>query len=383
MKKKLLTIISIIAILATMFCMASTITMAEVSYGEPLLFDFSDPIWFDTEKAAWAEHIKEQGDNKILSLADSKGINGMGNWDRISYGQEFVQTPTEQYLRLYDQPSTYAHYDATTNHSLFYFFTEAVSQAAGLSDPLKVTFKVRKVGAGWENATISSGWGDDSGYFLRFYGWNPVANDWLMQTDYDDQLAAANVNEWVYITKEVVVPSSMADCESLQLQFFYGNHTDLELHIACAYLYVPIDTTNLPEIDPTTATFDGNNPEDVTVSINLKDFSLSPIKLNDVAITRSDYSLSNDKTSLTFKKEFLATLENGEHEFLISTPGGQCSLIITVSNANPNANNNNNQGNTGNDAPATGGCGSIITATSAVLASTLLMGALFVFKKKY
>ena len=372
MKKRLFTAIFSIAIGAAVILSGVSFASATAAYGEPLLYDFSAPYWFENERP-WAEHIKEDGDNKVISLADTRAINGMGNWDRFQYGQELVQTPTEQYLRLYDQPSSYAYYNANTSDSNFYFFTDAIKQSVGINEPLIIKFRLRKVGEGWANA---------SGVSLKITSWSPSQSVWGLVEDYTNELAEVPVGEWAEIEKAFIVPEIWADVESVQVQFVYGAKTDVELQIACISSYVPIDTTNVPEVNPQTATFNGANPEDVTVSVALKDFSLSPIKLNDVAVNKVNYSLSADKTELTFKKEYLKTLENGENVFSISTPGGECTLTVTV------INNTAEQGEQGGDQKPEdnkddkGGCGGVITLSGAALSSALLLGAIALFKKR-
>ena len=373
MKKRLLAIVTMIAIVATMVCMGSMAVSAadEVKYEDPMIMSYSHTDWFDTEKT-WAEFVFERDGMKVLSWHVGGNINGQGNWNRPHYGQEIVKTATEQYLRLYDQPETWEHYKADTKDSNFYYFTTSTSKSAGLEDALKVTMKVRKVGAEWEGAT---------GIVFRTQVWDGSA--WTLTTDYTDQLLAGPMNEWFEVSAEVVVPAGCASADSRQVQFHYGEYTGIELHIENITSYVPLDMANIPEVTPETATFDGSAPADITVDVDLKGYSLSPVKYNGVALKKGadkDYAQSSDKTQITFNKSWLATLANGDHEIAISTPGGDCTLTITVTNANPSQGGGNDSGNT--DAPAKGGCGGIITATSAVLASMLLAGAVLVFKKK-
>ena len=381
MKKRFLAIVTMIAIVATMVCMGSMVTSAEVKYEDPLIMNYSHADWFNSEKV-WAEHVVEEDGVKVIRwLADGGNINinGQGNWGRPFYGQEIVRTDSDQYLRLYDKSNEATPgYDASKRDgwSNYYYRTSAASKSAGIADPLKLEIVVRKVGSDWENATDT-----DVSYGLAYYSASHEA--WGLHVYFTEQLLAGQINDWFTITAEVLIPADWADVGSVQMIFKHGKDTNRELHVQTISAYVPIDMSNVPEVTPETATFDGSAPADITVTVDLKGYALSPVKYNGVAMKKGadkDYVQSEDKTQITFNKSWLATLENGDHEVTIPTPGGDCKLVITVTNANPSQGGGNNSNNT--DAPAKGGCGGIITATSAVLASMLLAGAMLVFKKK-
>ena len=86
-------------------------------------------------------------------------------------------------------------------------------------------------------------------------------------------------------------------------------------------------------ITGTNSSYDASNSQDVTITVELKDYNISNIKLNGATVAASHYSLSADKTTLTISKEYLATLANGEHIFTITTLGGTTTFKITVSNS--------------------------------------------------
>ncbi len=88
--------------------------------------------------------------------------------------------------------------------------------------------------------------------------------------------------------------------------------------------------TDEPTIDPASAAFDYNAQADVAFTVDLKDYNISSIKLNDVNIGTSNYTLSG--TTLTIKATYLATLSNGAHVFTLNTLGGSVTFTITVSN---------------------------------------------------
>ena len=382
MKKRLLAVLTVVALLATMVCISSMPVSAGVTKYETLVMDYGHADWFDTEKA-WAEFVTTENGVSILDWSVSGGnVNGQGNWNRKQYGQYIIKTETEQYLRLFKLPDTAATYAAGVQDSNFYFFTNSCKNSAGLPDPLKVTIKLRKVGEDWTNGNQTN-----CNLQIQYYCSGP---GWGLTTVFNDELFAGPMNEWFEITKEVMVPETYANADSIQVQYRFGANNDAELHIQSVTSSYPLDMANIPEIDPETAAFDGANPADVTVAIDLKGFSLSPIKLDGKAIAKANYALSAAKDSLTFNKEYLATLENGEYVFLLSTPGGECTLTLTVTNAKPAEQGGNEGGNEGGNGGGEqgggeeqkGGCGGIITATSAILATMALAGAVLVFKKK-
>lgn len=88
----------------------------------------------------------------------------------------------------------------------------------------------------------------------------------------------------------------------------------------------------VPEITPATATFDNNAAKDVVFTVDLKDYVIGSIKLDNKIVASSNYTLTENDTVLTLKKEYLATLENGKHTFQLVTLGGSVDFEITVTN---------------------------------------------------
>lgn len=78
--------------------------------------------------------------------------------------------------------------------------------------------------------------------------------------------------------------------------------------------------------------FDNNNPSDVSLTVDLKDYNISSIKNGSDTVNKQYYSLSENDTKLTISKDYLATLENGKHTLTLTTLGGSCTFEITVSN---------------------------------------------------
>lgn len=92
------------------------------------------------------------------------------------------------------------------------------------------------------------------------------------------------------------------------------------------------EDAEVPTVTPATATYDGKNGADITLTVNLKDYNIAALKCDNIGLKVADYALSADDTTLTIKKEYLATLANGTHTFTIQTLGGTCEFTVTVSN---------------------------------------------------
>lgn len=100
------------------------------------------------------------------------------------------------------------------------------------------------------------------------------------------------------------------------------------LIVACK----PSNEAEAPVISPATATFDKDNPTNIIVDIDLKDQSLTSIKLDNIDLPTSAYQQAVGK--LTILSSYLDTLVIGEHIFVVSTVGGQATLTITVVRTN-------------------------------------------------
>jgi hypothetical protein len=85
-----------------------------------------------------------------------------------------------------------------------------------------------------------------------------------------------------------------------------------------------------PTITPATASFDYLNQQDLSFTVDLKEYTISSIKLDSKTVSSKNYSL--DGTTLKISKEYLATLENGDHVFTLNTLGGSADFTITVTN---------------------------------------------------
>ena len=125
----------------------------------------------------------------------------------------------------------------------------------------------------------------------------------------------------------------------------------------------------IPEVTPASAAFDNNSAADLVFTVDLKDYMLGSIKLDDKVVSSDNYTLSENDTKLTVKKDYLATLENGEHTFTITTLGGTCEFKITVSNHV--ADTDDGAGDTDETG---GGCSSSVGG-GVLIASAVLLGA--------
>lgn len=81
-----------------------------------------------------------------------------------------------------------------------------------------------------------------------------------------------------------------------------------------------------------TNTFEKNNPDDKMVSITADKDNLVSVKLNGTVISASNYDVDGDDTTtlVSFKKEYLATLANGDYTVKAVFSNGEAEATITV-----------------------------------------------------
>lgn len=90
-------------------------------------------------------------------------------------------------------------------------------------------------------------------------------------------------------------------------------------------------TPEAPENLSTGLTFNKEKAADVFALVDLKALDPQSITCNGTAVDSKYWSINPSKDTITISKEFLATLENGEHTFTVTTAGGSCDVKVTVS----------------------------------------------------
>lgn len=122
------------------------------------------------------------------------------------------------------------------------------------------------------------------------------------------------------------------------LRFLYQIGQDAEIYIDNVRLIRWVDEAAVDAEKPIATgdnlVFDGKNQNDVTLTVDLKDYNITSIKLGKATLAATAYTLGSDDTVLTINKAYLATLANGKHTFTLTTLGGACEFEITVANAN-------------------------------------------------
>lgn len=77
-------------------------------------------------------------------------------------------------------------------------------------------------------------------------------------------------------------------------------------------------------------TFDQANPADIFALIDMKALDPTSIQVDGKELTSEDWAINPGKDTITLKKEFLATLDNGEHTLTVTSMGGSCTVTVTV-----------------------------------------------------
>ena len=99
--------------------------------------------------------------------------------------------------------------------------------------------------------------------------------------------------------------------------------------------------------------FNKGKPADVFAMVDLQALDPKSITCDGTAVDTKYWSINPAKDTITFSKDFLATLANGDHTFTVTTAGGSCDLTITVSGEAAAGNTDNTPG-TNEPAPSNG-----------------------------
>lgn len=88
------------------------------------------------------------------------------------------------------------------------------------------------------------------------------------------------------------------------------------------------DNPKAPSFIDLSVTFDKNNPEDLILLWNLEGLEVTSITLNGVELSPSSYSFND--TGVTVFESHLSTLAYGNYNLVVTTKGGNDSVIIVV-----------------------------------------------------
>lgn len=86
-----------------------------------------------------------------------------------------------------------------------------------------------------------------------------------------------------------------------------------------------------PENLSTGLSFNKDKAADIFALVDLKALDPQSIACDGNVVDSKYWSIDPQKVTITISKDFLATLENGEHTFTVTTAGGSCDLTVTVS----------------------------------------------------
>ena len=133
-----------------------------------------------------------------------------------------------------------------------------------------------------------------------------------------------------------------------------------------------------PETISTDLLFNKAKPADVFALVDMQALDPQSITLNGAAVDSKYWSINPAKDTITFTKDYLATLANGEHTFTVTTAGGSCEVVITVTGEAADTNQNNNNNNDQQDVPS----GSWIWIVVAGVAVVAVVVVVVIIRKK-
>lgn len=160
--------------------------------------------------------------------------------------------------------------------------------------------------------------------------------------------------------------------------------------------YVPDSSssaTTIPAPTMTTTAYKSDAKEDLVIEANLGGEAITSISVGKNEVLTKYYSLDGNK--ITISKDYLATLNVGKTNFILSTAGGSVSFSITITSAGTSSSESTttssqtsttSQGGTSNSGTSggsgsSGGCGGAIAGTAAVSALALV-GVVVLYKKR-
>ncbi|MBR2613972.1 MAG: hypothetical protein IKC71_00020 [Clostridia bacterium] len=410
MKKRILAFVAMIAVLATAMsiCVSSLSVSAKVvSYDK----NFASSMWFDTYAANAPEHLTS---TDAYDAFDLTWVPAGANAD-FNYGATFAPRawqgvevrrdkdadgnliPDEQYLYFYDKglDSVQPEGSFVGMNYAFWSTPSVISAAATTDKPFEVELVFKKDGAGWEN-------GGAIWVRFGFYGPNVKtatenweAADWeaagLVNASLSENPAANYENGWYYhyittainsdgsnneyyvspdtgwsvLRTQINVPAVYDGANRFSIQLKYSDGATEEIEdLGFKIKRFSISATVDIGLETTEATFDKAAPADVEIGANVKSTDTIEIFTTN-GVVEPDGNYFVDEGKIVLKAEFLNTLPEGDNVLDIEINGDTTTAqTITVT------------------VLGKGGCGSVIGATSAVLATTLLAGAVLVFKKK-
>ncbi|MBE5757052.1 MAG: hypothetical protein E7342_04540 [Clostridiales bacterium] len=188
---------------------------------------------------------------------------------------------------------------------------------------------------------------------------------------------------WLTFEKEFTLK---ADCK----YFHFYNYAQPGHGCDIKYIEITYLGSKVPEISTKEYDYDSKSNQDLAVTVDTKEFPVESLfvqgpedeKMHFVA--RNAYSMSEDFKTLIIQARWLKTLINGEHTFTVQIEETYYTFTVTVTGYEPPAQEPDVPDTP--DTPDTPtddkGCGSVIGATSALLSTALLAGAVVVLKKK-
>ncbi|MBE5757188.1 MAG: hypothetical protein E7342_05230 [Clostridiales bacterium] len=391
MKKRILALVAMVAVLATAMslCVSSLSVSAKKLDREQgfssLQYFTGDELVYDIARTKYSERI---GTPAVTNDAGYDNYKHQG----VQIRRDSLEAESG-YLYLFDRGEDMnANLASAAGKTRLFWNTTATSFCYGTETPMEIEVVFKKDGADWEagkkaldfSFTLwSTKASSMSNTEYEALGLNPADfKGGNYKIDLTEKLNGSvedgsyTLNEetgWCVLKTSTLVPAVYdSEATRVYMHYQYSNGATEEVETLNLMIKRVVFSVELTlGFETHEATFDKANPTNVEIKANVTSESTMEM-FDDKGIIDPDGNYYLDEGKIVIKKEYLNTLSNGTYTFKIEVDGDSASaetfVVTVVDGANAGA--------------SEGGCGSVIGATSAVLATALLAGAVVVFKKK-
>ena len=294
--------------------------------------------------------------NTELIYRTSFQVSAFGAWDQVCYGVQLADSGIpNNWIHLYSNGTysfenyndylvkaeveylngtfTVTVYYRSAGYYLFSFFNlqrndDAVETGLLLDNFCFAKMDVPELVSA--KGTYDQAVSENPYYLIDMYGYEITSvklgeTTLTKDTDYTYESVFGSTRIRLELTNSFVSAHQVGTNETIYILTTKGNTIELSFAV--------VNTT--PAVTAETA-IDVAENRNVEVAIDLKGQTLEKLSLNNTDLAGNEYTINNENTTLTFKKEYLAKLALGENVFtLTSSSGASQTFKLVISNSTP------------------------------------------------